>query len=808
MAKQHQQLAFDWGQSELPKDPTTLSDVSLQPASPPAASPADFDFKTTFPSPRQDAVDAGVFGAEELDDDSIRGIHHEHALELLSILADLDAIAQARLDGTDPRTGRSPRGAAARERLTRFFDEEPPRLQSHFESLIAVYADAFGERAAEQFEAHVRTRYQKRDFEEELEQRCRMPVPEPLAEAIEKASFGMEDEQTPVDPSREEVHDITEHHGARLVELLEQLEDQLADATAEQRDKLISEKDRARSGCQGVLALYAEDFGEAAARQLESWAKAQLGVTTLTRPPPELPGVNPDTTPVPATQYDPGHPWHYLKRGDGCAPVPLESIPTSTSDGHFADKLPRDAKKRHARLSELLAEEQQHLQQFESHYTELIQRGVSVLSQYDWTIAYGGDEELAFASSVALRFNHIANSRGRVRWLQEQLGTVLPFDTALSNGPGKSSASVDAGSTAQQKRGVQRPASTAEPVVVPPLRHAVAETQATSGTAGIDSSPVGGSPEGERTTNGGPMQTTIAPTPSPTRIATSIPRAEKLEKLHETVDQALDKLAAALESGHSETLKAWLTTMSRFHNYSLNNQMLIAWQKPDATHVAGFHAWKKFNRLVNKGEKGIMILAPVTRTVVSRQEQDEQGRAVEKPIRAIVNTKVVYVFDVSQTHGEPLPELNRITGNPATFTPKLKDLIVSKGIELYFAASLGGALGRSEGGRIGVLQGLTPAEEFHVLTHELAHELLHRGERRKETTKRSRELEAEAVAFVVCNVVGLEAQASSTDYIHLYRGDKEMLHESLQFIRTVTGEILAQLITRSEQRPNDDDGMQ
>lgn len=784
MAKQHQQLAFDWGQSELPKAPTQRPESSA----PSAPTPQTFDFDTTFPPPRPEAVSAGVLGTDEPDEAAVRGIHREHANELLAILSGLAAIEAAQLRGIDPRTGSKPRGEAAHRKLTLYFHDEPCRLEERFQSLLDVYANAFGDAAAELFEKHVRSEHQKRLAAVESELHFPMPVPVPLPEAVEKGQFGMEDEQTPVEPTEDEVFALTEHHSQRLIELLEQLEaieDRLAEATGQARTLVLQEKERALCAYQGAIALYAEDFGQAAATRLEAWAKAQLGKPAL----PQLSDAQPSSAP----QYDPGHPWHYLKRGDGCAPVPLDEIPASECDGRFVDKLPRDAKKRHARLRELLAEEEQHLQEFSTHYTSLIEQGVSVLSQYDRTIAYGGDDELAFASSVALRFNHIAHSRGRIRWLQQQLGSALPFDAVSTDGPSKSSAVVDTGSAAPQVEGVQRPASTAEPTLVPPLRHAVAETQATSGTAGIDSSPVGGSPAGERTTNGGPMQPTIAPTPSPTRNAPATNRAEKLEKLHDSVEQALDKLAASLEAGHSDTLKSWLTTMSRFHSYSLNNQMLIAWQRPDATHVAGFHAWKKFNRLVNKGEKGIMILAPVTRVVGSKLETDRQGRSVEKPIRAIVNAKVVYVFDVSQTHGEPLPELNTIKGDPAAFTPKLKELILAKGIELYFAASLGGALGCSEGGRIGVLQGLTPAEEFHVLTHELAHELLHRGDRRKETTKRSRELEAESVAFVVCNAVGLDATASSTDYIHLYRGDKQMLHESLQFIRQVSGEILNHL---------------
>jgi hypothetical protein len=280
----------------------------------------------------------------------------------------------------------------------------------------------------------------------------------------------------------------------------------------------------------------------------------------------------------------------------------------------------------------------------------------------------------------------------------------------------------------------------------------------------------------------------VAPTPA------GCTRAQKLERIHDTVEEALEQLATALEAGKSETLKAWLKTMARFHDYSLNNQMLIAWQRPHATHVAGFHAWKKFNRLVNKGEKGIMILAPVTRLVGKLEGKDETGNRKETPIRQLVNTKVVYVFDITQTHGDPLPELPTARGDPAEHTGHVKDLIAAKGIVLHYADRLpGGAQGISEGGRISIQNGLGAAEEFRTLVHELAHGLLHRGERRKETTKRARELEAESVAFVVCSAVGLDVRRTSADYIQLYRGDKVALFESLQFIRSVSQEILASM---------------
>lgn len=256
-------------------------------------------------------------------------------------------------------------------------------------------------------------------------------------------------------------------------------------------------------------------------------------------------------------------------------------------------------------------------------------------------------------------------------------------------------------------------------------------------------------------------------------------------------DQALADLGEALAAGKSERLTQFLTTMSKFHSYSWGNVMLIMIQAPNASHVAGFHTWKKLGRSVKKGEHGIMILAPVLRRIGEVVEKKPDGSEVAKPLRQIVNTKPVYVFDISQTDGKELPTLATISGEPADHAAHLKTFIASKNITLEYAKNLGGALGVSQGGKIQCLEGLSPAEEFHVLVHEVGHELLHRGERRKETTRRTRELEAEAVAFVVCTAVGLDAKASSTDYIHLYQGDSAKLAESLHHIRSVASEILA-----------------
>jgi hypothetical protein len=115
----------------------------------------------------------------------------------------------------------------------------------------------------------------------------------------------------------------------------------------------------------------------------------------------------------------------------------------------------------------------------------------------------------------------------------------------------------------------------------------------------------------------------------------------KVEQAIQLTEQALDKLIQALEAGKSETLKAYLSMMSRFHRYSFGNVMLIAFQKPSATRVAGFNTWKSLGRFVKKGEKGIMILAPI----VAKPKADEETSESTLQERAMAGVKPVYVWD-------------------------------------------------------------------------------------------------------------------------------------------------------------------
>ena len=267
------------------------------------------------------------------------------------------------------------------------------------------------------------------------------------------------------------------------------------------------------------------------------------------------------------------------------------------------------------------------------------------------------------------------------------------------------------------------------------------------------------------------------------------------EEALEMTDRGVQELIAALEQGKSEQLLEYLAFQARFYQYSFSNCLLIVLQKSDATFVAGFQRWRQLGRFVKKGEKGILILAPLVRRksadVTSSKDSDD-GRS-----RAVVGFRAAYVFDVSQTDGAELPEFSSITGDPGERLYQLKELVVTRGVELRYEESLGGAQGVSEGGKIAVLQGLSPSEEFAVLVHELAHELLHRTDRRKETTARVRELEAEAVAFVVTRAAGLDSLVRSSDYIQLYGGDKELFLASLSHIQRVASDLIGALLARS-----------
>jgi hypothetical protein len=263
----------------------------------------------------------------------------------------------------------------------------------------------------------------------------------------------------------------------------------------------------------------------------------------------------------------------------------------------------------------------------------------------------------------------------------------------------------------------------------------------------------------------------------------------KLEEINNKTKEAVNYLVEALEAGRSEVLTQYLSAMAQFHNYSFGNVMLIARQKPHATNVAGIRTWNSLGRFVKKGEKGILILAPMigrkkNRGVATPAADTEEAEAQLYGFRA------VYVFDISQTEGKELPTLTEVTGDVSGHREQLFKFVESQGVEMNFSERIAPAKGLSHGGKITLLSGMQPAEEFSTLIHEFAHEMLHRKDRRTLTTKQVRETEAEAVAFVVCQSVGLENGTASQDYIQLWHGDANLLRESLEAVQQTATVIL------------------
>jgi antirestriction protein ArdC len=269
-------------------------------------------------------------------------------------------------------------------------------------------------------------------------------------------------------------------------------------------------------------------------------------------------------------------------------------------------------------------------------------------------------------------------------------------------------------------------------------------------------------------------------------------RGERLTHLRATLDEHLQDLAAQLQQGRSETLVRYLEFSARFHRYSFGNVMLALMQRPDISRLAGLRDWNRQGRHVRSGEKGILILAPMTvrkhNTKHESSDEEEEGRIVNLQLLF----KPVYVFDVSQTEGAPLPEIIHAAGDAATLYPRLLTHVTAEGIdveEVAFIPAGFGARGASYGGRIHLRADLSPADRFRTLVHEYAHERLHRTVERE--TKTIRETEADAVAFVVCRRFGIETDTA--DYLLLHDSSPNLLLARLETIRQTAAAIIETL---------------
>ena len=279
----------------------------------------------------------------------------------------------------------------------------------------------------------------------------------------------------------------------------------------------------------------------------------------------------------------------------------------------------------------------------------------------------------------------------------------------------------------------------------------------------------------------------------------------------------LKEITASIEDGikelfQSESYAQYLQTMSRFHHYSVNNQVLIHMQKPDATLVAGFNKWKnQFGRNVIKGEHGIKIIAPTPFKKKIEQEKldpdtqlpmlDADGKIIteEKTIQ-IPMYKPVTVFDVSQTDGKPLPQLaHDLSGNVANYDVFMEALRRSSPVPISIEVMGGGMDGYFdlEHQDIAIRKGMSEVQTVSAVIHEMAHALLHNRtkdteEKTPELSRSTEEVQAESISYAVCAYYGIATGDNSFGYIASWSKDKTLpeLRESLEVIsKTADGLI-------------------
>ena len=292
-------------------------------------------------------------------------------------------------------------------------------------------------------------------------------------------------------------------------------------------------------------------------------------------------------------------------------------------------------------------------------------------------------------------------------------------------------------------------------------------------------------------------------------VLTSEKPADKLKEITDRLEQGI------MELFDSDRYKEYLRVMSKFHNYSFNNTLLIAMQKPDASLVAGFQSWKNnFKRNVVKGEKGIKILAPSPFKI--KQEMEKIDPATQKPVIGadgkpvkeekeitIPAFKVVSVFDVSQTEGKELPDIavDMLTGDVECFKDVFAALEKTSPVPIGFEKIEGNSHGyyHLEEKRIAIDDGMSELQTIKTAIHEIAHAKLHdidpnapKEEQAGRPDRRTREVQAESVAYAVCQHYGLDTSDYSFGYVAGWSSGRELdeLKSSLETIRSTAAEII------------------
>ena len=286
---------------------------------------------------------------------------------------------------------------------------------------------------------------------------------------------------------------------------------------------------------------------------------------------------------------------------------------------------------------------------------------------------------------------------------------------------------------------------------------------------------------------------------------------DKLKEITDKLEQGIEELF------NSEQYKKYLKTMSKFTDYSFNNTMLIFMQRPDASHIAGYKSWQtNFNRHVKRGEKGITIIAPCpykektererTDPVTNQPVLGEDGRPATETIETTrISFRAVTVFDISQTEGEPLPSLgvDELTGSVENYAAFFETLKRTAPFPIEFKAMEGkkGYCNYQER-RIAIKESMSEAQNIKTAIHEITHAQLHdyyntAGQDAAPENKKSRnmrEVEAESVAYVVCQHYGVDTAEYSFPYVAGWEShDKEILKNSLSVIRETADNLITNI---------------
>ena len=294
-------------------------------------------------------------------------------------------------------------------------------------------------------------------------------------------------------------------------------------------------------------------------------------------------------------------------------------------------------------------------------------------------------------------------------------------------------------------------------------------------------------------------------------------KSSSVEEISESIDSAIEKIFSYMDS---DKFKEYLKCLSKFHSYSLGNTILIALQKPDATLVAGYTAWKnQFGRQVQKGEQGIRILAPtpykrkmevdVIDPSTGQARMNPDGtKATELKEIMVLAFKVVNVFDVSQTDGRPIPSIgvNELTGDVRQYEMFFEALKRSCPVPIAFEQIDSGAKGyyHTVDHRIALQEGMSQVQTIKTLIHEMTHQHLHSKDPKEMSpeeprlTRNAKEVEAESVAYTVAQHYGIETSDYSFAYIAGWSAGKDTpeLKASLDRIRTASDELITGIDTQ------------